>query len=167
MKNKYIIMLSLCLMLVIVTMGVTIAIFRFSREGEVENVLETSTVVLTYTEGKTGITLYESYPISDEKGKVLTGENNVFDFTVQANSAETFAYNQFTKIDIGENVTTIGYQAFLKVKSGNSNPNLATIINRTGRWFEWKAITYGRTTANFVTGTILHSDGDIKVVASE
>jgi len=86
MKNKKIgLTIVMCLLLIVVTIGVTYAIFTYTKEGIVENVIESSTVILTYTEGKTGITLNEAYPMSDEQGKVLTGTNNVFDFTVQAN----------------------------------------------------------------------------------
>ena len=83
-KKKIIVSIVMLFLLVIITIGVTFAAFTFTKEGTVENTLETSTIVLTYTEGKTGIMLNEAYPISDEKGKVLVGENNVFDFTVQA-----------------------------------------------------------------------------------
>ncbi len=83
-KKKIILLIIILLLLILATIGVTFAAFTFSQEGAVENMLESSTVMLTYTEGKTGITLNEAYPISDEKGKVLVGENNVFDFTVQA-----------------------------------------------------------------------------------
>lgn len=57
MKNKKVILpIVMLLLLVIVTIGVT-----FAKEGKVENTLETPTIILTYTEGKTGITLSEAY----------------------------------------------------------------------------------------------------------
>jgi len=83
-KKKIIVSIVMLFLLVIITIGVTFAAFTFSKEGTVENVIESSTIMLTYTEGKTGILLNEAYPMSDERGKLLTGENNVFDFTVQA-----------------------------------------------------------------------------------
>lgn len=83
-KRKNMVFLLLLLSLITLTIGVTYASFTFFKEGLVENVLETGTVMLTYTEGKTGITLNEAYPMSDENGMLLTGVNNVFDFTVQA-----------------------------------------------------------------------------------
>jgi len=83
-KNKIGFTIIMCLLLIMVTIGVTYAAFSFTKEGTVENSLETGTIVLTYTEGKTAITLNEAYPMSDEQGKLLTGENNVFDFTVTA-----------------------------------------------------------------------------------
>jgi len=83
-KGKIILPIVMLLLLIVVTIGVTFAAFTFSREGQVENIIESSTIMLTYTEGKTGIILNEAYPMSDERGKILTGENNVFDFTVTA-----------------------------------------------------------------------------------
>ncbi len=93
MKNQKKIIISsvLLLLLIMVTIGVTFAAFTYSKKGTVENTIETGTVTLTYTEGKTGILLNEAYPMSDEKGKVLTGEDNVFDFTVQANLSRTMS----------------------------------------------------------------------------
>ncbi len=83
-KNKIILPIIMLLLLIVATIGVTFAVFTFTKEGTVENTLETSTIMLTYTEGKTGIILNEAYPMSDERGKLLTGENNTFDFTVTA-----------------------------------------------------------------------------------
>ncbi len=83
-KRKSIVFVLLLLSLITLTIGITYASFTFFKEGLVENVLETGTVMLTYTEGKTGITINEAYPMSDENGMMLTGVNNVFDFTIQA-----------------------------------------------------------------------------------
>jgi len=93
-KNKWILPSIMILLLIIATIGVTYAAFTFSKEGVVENVIESSTIMLIYTEGKTGIMLNEAYPISDEMGKILTGTNNVFDFTVTATlgKATTIGY---------------------------------------------------------------------------
>jgi len=79
-----IVAIVLLLSIICVTIGVTYAAFTFTKEGSVENTLETSTIMLTYTEGKTGILLNEAYPMSDEKGKILTGENNVISYEVSA-----------------------------------------------------------------------------------
>jgi len=93
-KRKILITLVLLLSIICVTIGVTFAAFRFVKQGTVENTLETGTVMLTYTEGKTGIILEDALPINDETGKMLTGENNVFDFTVTATlgKATTIGY---------------------------------------------------------------------------
>ncbi len=85
MKTKKLISpIAMLLLLMVATIGVTFAAFTFTKQGTVENALETSTIMLTYTEGKTGILLNEAYPMSDETGKMLNGSDNVFDFTVTA-----------------------------------------------------------------------------------
>jgi len=93
-KRKMLITVILLLSIICVTIGVTFAAFSFVKQGTVENTLETGTVMLTYTEGKTGIILEDALPITDETGKILTGENNVFDFTVTATlgKATTIGY---------------------------------------------------------------------------
>ncbi len=82
--KKLILPIVMLLLLIVATIGVTFAAFTFTKQGTVENIIESSTIMLTYTEGKTGIMLNEAYPMSDDRGKLLTGENNVFDFTVTA-----------------------------------------------------------------------------------
>ena len=46
------------------------------------------------------------------------------------------------------------------------NGDLNKIINKTGRSFDWKSITGGPTTANFVTGTVRNWYGDIEITSS-
>ena len=100
-KKKIVITVILLLSVICVTVGVTFAAFSFIKQGTVENTLESGTITLTYTEGKTGITLNEAYPISDEKGMILTGVNNVFDFTVTANlSASTLITYEVTAVKL-------------------------------------------------------------------
>ena len=106
-KRKIILPIAMFLLLIVATIGVTFAAFTFTKEGTVENTLETGTVTLTYTEGKTGIMLNEAYPMSDERGKMLTGENNVFDFTVQANLSRTMSIGyEVTAVKIPINYMT-------------------------------------------------------------
>ena len=65
-------------------------------------------------------------------------------------------------VEVGKNVTEIQTNAFQK----GYGYQLKKIINKTGRSFDWKSITGGNAVATFVTGTIPHLYGDIKVTAS-
>ena len=68
-----------------------------------------------------------------------------------------FDGNNLTSIIIPDSVTEIGNYAFLS--SRNSNPNLTTIYNLSGKSFNWEQIiTYSSGTA-FVSGTITTTDG--------
>ena len=74
------------LSLLIITIGVTYAVFTYTKEGTTDNVVTTGTLKFLYTENNTngnGISITEAEPISDTKGKELVGDKNVFDFKVE------------------------------------------------------------------------------------
>lgn len=83
---------------------------------------------------------------------------------------EAFQGNKIKEVILPKYVSEIGEKAFLKAEASvqsESNLSLVKIVNPTGRSFDWSSIT-GSNTANqiFVTGTIIHQDGNIEVVAS-
>ena len=57
--------------------------------------------------------------------------------------ANAFATCNLTEIIIPEKVENIGNNAFLKLSSANSNPNLSKIINKSKNSFDWGKITGG------------------------
>ena len=73
----------------------------------------------------------------------------------------TFAYANLTTIEIPSTVEVIEQLTLLKYSF--SNPNLTTIINKTGRAFNWGSATNSSTTTPMVTGTINNSFGNITV----
>ena len=64
---------------------------------------------------------------------------------------------------IPSTVTSIGTNAFKKHITWTSNESLNKIVNKTGRQFDWQAITAGPSPATFETGTIKNWYGDIIV----
>ena len=70
--------------LVVAVVGVSFAAFSYSKTGEKVNTITTGTITMSYSEDTNGINLVNALPMSDEQGKALAGENNVFDFTVTA-----------------------------------------------------------------------------------
>ena len=78
--------------LIIVTIGITYAVFTYTKLGTTDNTITTGTLKFLYTENtgvKTGIKLTNALPISDTQGKVLDGDNNVFDFSIEATNTGT------------------------------------------------------------------------------
>jgi len=73
-----------------------------------------------------------------------------------------FENNPLETVVLSSNIEEIGYNAFRKDDTYNK---LETIINRTGREFNWSNITRSNTYNQvFEVGTIVHQNGDINVM---
>ena len=78
--------------LIVITIGITYAVFTYTKLGTTDNTITSGTLKLLYTENtgvKTGIKLTNALPISDTQGKALDGDNNVFDFSIEATNTGT------------------------------------------------------------------------------
>ena len=82
--------------LIVAVVGISFAAFTYVGNGEKTNTITTGTITMSYTEDTNGITLSNALPMTDEAGKALSGEDQYFDFTVNA------------KI-VGKGTTTINY----------------------------------------------------------
>ena len=70
------------------------------------------------------------------------------------------------KIIIPATVTSLPNSAIFS-KTNNANPDLVTIVNKTGREFDWYKLTGSQKTnpGKFVTGVVQHQSGNIEIVA--
>ena len=96
-KEKIIPVIGVILILVMV-IGVTYAIFTYTGLGSKQNSVTSGTITFTYTEASNGISITNAMPISDSSGKVIaqTGSNitpGYFDFTVGATVSGTTSIN--------------------------------------------------------------------------
>lgn len=100
-RNKKILLsIILILLLMISVVGVTYAIFIYSKEGKVKNTVRTGDLTFSYVETSSGISIVNAMPISDEVGKKLdSSENGYFDFNVSCKIAgtSTIQYEVYAK----------------------------------------------------------------------
>lgn len=72
--------------LVVAVVGVSFAAFTYTGNSNIENKIQTGTITMTYTEKEDSkIAIDNAMPMSEEEGKKLSADNQVFDFTVSAN----------------------------------------------------------------------------------
>lgn len=77
----------LFLSLVFIFSGISYAIFTYFGSGLTNNMIQTGKIIFSYSDadgGGNGIKLENAFPISDDSGKVMTGVNEYFDFSVTA-----------------------------------------------------------------------------------
>ena len=87
-KSKKIIMsVSGILLLMLISIGITYAIFTYTKQGNTDNTITTGKLTFLYTENTgtgTGINITNAFPVSDELGKAYSSDDQVFDFKVES-----------------------------------------------------------------------------------
>ena len=106
-----------------------------------------------------GIKTIGSKAFEDNWLKSVTIPNSVTTIGITA-----FKDNQLTSVVLGTGVTTLSVSAFSK--TATSNPGLTTIINATGRTFNWGNVINGSAGYSFVTGTVVNAAGNVVISAS-
>lgn len=71
-------------LLLIAVAGVSYALYSTVYYGSRENVISTGTISISYADGNDGVTITNLDNFDDNMGKLLTGDGNVFDFTVNS-----------------------------------------------------------------------------------
>ena len=89
MSKKKLIFLGLDVLVLIVTIGVSLAVFSYAKEGEKTNKVTIGAITMNYQEGDDTISLPNATPLSDEEGKVLNNEGEYFDFTLSTTMSMT------------------------------------------------------------------------------
>lgn len=84
-SNNKIFIIVICLFIfIIMVIGVSMATFTYTKEKDSVNTISTGNIYLNYNEENNGINITNAYPMSDDLGRVLTNEDQYFDFSVDA-----------------------------------------------------------------------------------
>ena len=106
---------------------------------------------------------YEVVPLDIYRPVGLGITSVIIPDTVISIGNYAFYGNKLTSVTIPNSVTSIGKGAFYKYN--RSNLNLTKIINKTGRSFNWGDIVNWHSGYNFITGTVVNSNGNVEVVS--
>ena len=88
-KQKYIAIAGI-LVLLLITVGTSLAFFNYAKVGKKENSIKLGNIVFKYTENGNngnGISITDAFPTSDEEGKASNKQGSYFDFQVEATSS--------------------------------------------------------------------------------
>lgn len=109
--------------MIVLIIGVTYAAFTYSRLGETENIITTGTITMTYTESDNGITINNAMPMTEEVGKNLSNEDQVFDFTVSINIVgnTTISYEVTADKDLTSTLSNDEVRLYLQKSTDRTN----------------------------------------------
>ncbi len=141
MKNslgtRIIVSICLVLLLILLTSGLSYAVFKYSKTGNKDNTVNTGTITFTYNETSNGIALTNAQPMTDNAGKVLQKTDDAngatqgyFDFTVSANMSNNIpiTYEVYGSV---ESESTIDPK-YIKVYLTDGSTNDRAIEGYTG-----------------------------------
>lgn len=93
-REKLYFVLIILLLLILLVIGISAISVTVTKKGDKTNSITTGRISLDYTEDTNGITITNAMPMTDESGKVMSGTNQYFDFsvtsTIQGNAAITY-----------------------------------------------------------------------------
>ena len=158
-KSKYSIMavIILFLSLIFIFAGISYAIFSYFGEGMTNNVIQTGRIVFSYSDangGSNGIKIENAIPISDDMGKMLSGDGEYFDFTVSASTTKSnLAYEIVVNKDNNSTLDDEWVKIYLTTFEGSQEVATSITSLTTG------IVTYDQladTTNNLLTGKTIY-----------
>lgn len=139
MKNKKIYTIAIILMflsLIFIFSGVSYSIFSYLGSGMTDNVIKTGKIVFSYSDsngGGNGINIENATPIPDVQGKLLTGQNEYFDFSVLASTTNTNLGYEISVIKSSESTLDDKYvKIYLTTFEGGQEVEVPLTIGNDG-----------------------------------
>lgn len=117
------------LSLIIITIGVTYAVFTYTKLGSTENTITTGTIKFLYTENTgvgSGIKLTNALPVSDTVGKSYSTDGKIFDFKVTGSNSgnEAIPYEVTLRESDGSTLDSTVVKVYLTDMTGNADTQI-------------------------------------------
>ena len=144
-ENKKTLLFSILgvILLLVVVIGVSYAMYTFSANGTKENVISTGTVSITYSESST-IKLTNAYPSTDATGSAVAGHDLVFTVNAAITGSSTISYEvglanmthngnlteDYVKFNLKKGETYLIGTATTGVTIGSVKKNAGTLITQ-------------------------------------
>ena len=120
-SKKIILSILFIAILIIAFVGVSYAAFTTAFSDSNENGISTGTITLLFDDNTSSVSMQNAMPISNELGKKLEGDGNVYDFTVHTNLSSNTPINceiSAEKIDdTQESLTDDSVRLYLQKKT--------------------------------------------------
>ena len=163
MKNKkrsLVISFLVILSVLLVTLGVSVSFFSYMKKGEKENSIKLGSITFKYTENENvgnGITITDALPISDDEGKIQSGEGKVFDFKVESNlSRSDLEYEIVAEPISNSNLPLDAMKLYLTSIDDDKEEEIESTINENGKV---KTLDeYSDTTIKNATGKTIYQE---------
>lgn len=166
-KFTFVAVIILFFSLIFFFAGISYSIFSFFGEGITNNVIYTGKIIFSYSDangGENGIHIENASPISDEVGKILSGEGEYFDFIVTASTTKTnLSYEITVEKDKNSTLEDDWIKIYLTVLEGGQelptaitfkNNQVVTfneLIDTTNNLLDGKTVYYGTVQAGEVS----------------
>ncbi len=140
-KIKISIAILSILSLLLITTGVTMALFNYTKLGSTENTVTTGTINFIYTENTgigNGVNIKDAYPVDDNIGKSYTTDGYVFDFKIESTNTSnvTIPYEITLNKKTESTLVESAVKVYLTDMTSNSDtsiiePTLYSNFNKT------------------------------------
>jgi hypothetical protein len=135
-KINTVAVIMLFLSLICLFAGISYSIFSYFASGMTSNAIHTGKIVFSYSDsssGGNGINIENALPISDDMGKMLSGEGEYFDFTVSASTSKTnLSYEVTVKKDDNSTLSDKWVKVYLTEFVGNQEKATSLTAKASG-----------------------------------
>src|SRR5574344_914781 len=156
-KKKVVVSVAGVLLLIVMMVGLSYAMYIFTGTGSKENVITTGKISIDYSESNK-INLTNQYPMSDTLGIAQTGTNNQMEFTITSNTTAGQTLKYAIALDSVTEGTTLKEDK-VKIYLLKGSTVVSTFTNGQGKLIsDIKPISAMNGTTSVITNYVMYTD---------